>query len=462
MIVNFLFDYKTPIGVLGFGYQKKELPEIFEFANKHQTDKSNIVYLQRDANKNIVKDSSMLLGELLSDGVNCHITYTQQLEDLKQIDSSIFLIPFESVNHKSFFSDFYDHQFDLDNCFSKKLIKYIKSKDNFKIIFSDSREGSYEVDEVPFIKMQEWLDRHDIQGKSKIIISCLNNKITKLIPNDNRFTFINPEFYISLAGKFIKEIETEDPTIISDRKRDDYFYDIKRKFESENVSSHFLFYNRNSSRIHRPYAITQLLSNNLFSKGIISLHKSEDFENQVLNNNFEMNYSFDKNELEFFHKIIKEYPYIIDKSDPDKVSSLHNFLSNSNDYEKTLFSIVGETSASEKYMFITEKTMKPIMNFHPFFVIGNPHTLQRLKEIGFKTFSDVWDESYDNEVDMKKRVKMIITEVAKLCEMELDELAEYFQKIKNICIYNREYLVKLNNMNYKYKQLTSVLKKDLV
>ena len=58
--------------------------------------------------------------------------------------------------------------------------------------------------------------------------------------------------------------------------------------------------------------------------------------------------------------------------------------------------------------------MKPIMNFHPFFVVGNPFTLKRLKELGFKTFSDVWDESYDNELDMKIRVGMIVEEVKKL------------------------------------------------
>ena len=45
----------------------------------------------------------MLIGELLEDGVHCHITYVQQFEHLKQKDSSTFLVPFESVNHKTFF-----------------------------------------------------------------------------------------------------------------------------------------------------------------------------------------------------------------------------------------------------------------------------------------------------------------------------------------------------------------------
>ena len=341
------------------------------------------------------------------------------------------------------------------------MLNYIKTKPNFKILFSDAREGSYTIDETPFLKIQKWLDKHDITHEKKVIISCLNNNIKNLLPKDNRFEFINTEFYISLAGKFIKEVEEERSVIVSDRKRDDYYYDLKRSFESK-PKKHFLFYNRNSARIHRPYTISKIKEKGIFDKGLISLHKSADFENQVLNKSFELNYEFNESEIKLLKEVINEYPYTIDESDEIKIANLHNFLSNSNDYEDTLFSIVGETSASEKYLFITEKTMKPIMNFHPFFVVGNPFTLKRLRELGFKTFSDVWDESYDNELDMKLRVGMIVEEVKKLCDMDLSELQEYLQKIKNICIYNREHLVKLYEENYKYKQLTSILKKDLV
>ena len=38
------------------------------------------------------------------------------------------------------------------------------------------------------------------------------------------------------------------------------------------------------------------------------------------------------------------------------------------------------TNAESNYCFITEKTTKPIMNLHPFVVLGNPHTLKVLKK----------------------------------------------------------------------------------
>ena len=39
---------------------------------------------------------------------------------------------------------------------------------------------------------------------------------------------------------------------------------------------------------------------------------------------------------------------------------------------------------------------------------------------------------------------------------------EKFRKIKNICIYNREVLVKLYYRNYKYNQLLQCLKKEII
>ena len=50
------------------------------------------------------------------------------------------------------------------------------------------------------------------------------------------------------------------------------------------------------------------------------------------------------------------------------------------------------------------------MNLHPFFVVGNPHTLKKIKRLGFKTFSMLWDESYDNELDLNTRIEKIISE----------------------------------------------------
>ena len=45
--------------------------------------------------------------------------------------------------------------------------------------------------------------------------------------------------------------------------------------------------------------------------------------------------------------------------------------------------------------FITEKTYKPIYMQHPFMVYGHSNTLARLRELGFVTFDNLFNEAYD-------------------------------------------------------------------
>jgi hypothetical protein len=56
---------------------------------------------------------------------------------------------------------------------------------------------------------------------------------------------------------------------------------------------------------------------------------------------------------------------------------------------------------------MTEKIWKPILAQQIFVVHGNYLYLQKLKEIGFKTFGAFFDESYDLEKDSSLRIKKI-------------------------------------------------------
>ena len=71
---------------------------------------------------------------------------------------------------------------------------------------------------------------------------------------------------------------------------------------------------------------------------------------------------------------------------------------------------------------MTEKIWKPIIAQHLFVVHGNHLYLQKLREIGFKTFSSYFDESYDLEPNADKRIDAI----CKLCK---DLLSKDWQDI---------------------------------
>jgi hypothetical protein len=81
-------------------------------------------------------------------------------------------------------------------------------------------------------------------------------------------------------------------------------------------------------------------------------------------------------------------------------------------YDSTAFSIVAETTVScSDPLFITEKTFKPIAFKHPFIIFGQTGVLKYLKELGFETFENIFDESYDTIVDVQDRISQLINQI---------------------------------------------------
>jgi hypothetical protein len=89
-------------------------------------------------------------------------------------------------------------------------------------------------------------------------------------------------------------------------------------------------------------------------------------------------------------------------------------------YERSYFSLVTETGM-DHHLRITEKTFKPIANYHPFILVGCHGSLSYLKSLGYETFPEFFDESYDNETDVPKRLMMVTAEVEKFCRLSTEE-----------------------------------------
>ena len=78
-------------------------------------------------------------------------------------------------------------------------------------------------------------------------------------------------------------------------------------------------------------------------------------------------------------------------------------------YVDTVCSIVSETNDNDTDVFMTEKIWKPIIAQQVFVVHGNHLYLQKLREIGFKTFGSYFDESYDLISDRDKKIDAIVS-----------------------------------------------------
>ena len=82
-------------------------------------------------------------------------------------------------------------------------------------------------------------------------------------------------------------------------------------------------------------------------------------------------------------------------------------------YDDTFYSIICESARSweEAVIFLTEKTYKAIAGHHPFMLMGACGLLEELKNQGFVTFDNLFDESYDNVQNLEDRLKMLVNNI---------------------------------------------------
>jgi len=212
------------------------------------------------------------------------------------------------------------------------------------------------------------------------------------------------------------------------------------------VNKSFLCFNRRW-RIHRPLFIALLKINDLLDKGLVSFGKSDD--NLTWDNVFDDMISCVKTDDELYklitqnEEVIKNIPYMyLDTTDlvQELVSPIPATVElgkTIDAFESTYFSVITETNFFDSIgRFITEKTFKCFGYKHPFIIIGTEHTLPLLHTKGYKTFHPFIDESYDQEADPLKRLKMILSEVKRLSNLNDNDRAEFIKNISPIIEHN--------------------------
>jgi hypothetical protein len=73
----------------------------------------------------------------------------------------------------------------------------------------------------------------------------------------------------------------------------------------------------------------------------------------------------------------------------------------------------------------SEKLVKAIGCCRPFIEVSAPHTLRDLHELGFQTFPDIIDESYDSIEDPYDRMDAIQEQIKKIHKLSLTEIKDY-------------------------------------
>jgi hypothetical protein len=107
-------------------------------------------------------------------------------------------------------------------------------------------------------------------------------------------------------------------------------------------------------------------------------------------------------------------------------------------YIDTYFSVVTETVCAESmYSFRTEKIAKPLAMGHPFVVASTPGFYRDLRQLGFRTFDHVIDESFDSIQNAQDRMDRITDIVADLCAQDL---SSFLSVCEDVCKYNQQHL----------------------
>jgi hypothetical protein len=249
-----------------------------------------------------------------------------------------------------------------------------------------------------------WLDKYNIP-KESIVLSSGNYKYKtsyKYIP------------YSVFEHEMKKLILPDDEDI--------FLKTTKRKMK-------YLCYNR-IGRYHRANLVYQLHLNDLLNDGLVSLGTQIDSNVKEKSSNF-----------------FKSLPLSFDDTDLDQ-NQAYKIIRD--DFKNSYVSIVTETAYDNNVFFPTEKIYKAIVCYHPFIVVSGKHFLKSMKEFGYKTFSKWFDESYDNEESIDVRIKMIVGEIKKICDMTHEQLTSMIIEMIPVLKHNKKvFLERINSLEFK-------------
>ena len=163
-------------------------------------------------------------------------------------------------------------------------------------------------------------------------------------------------------------------------------------------------------RNHRLWLFNKLREENLLDKGVCSMQPFLQAQTH-LNDKFLTHEQTDKcNELTPLHPHGEGRAEVLD--------IIHIGKLNNQVCLESYLSVVSEASFCDKdfSVFISEKTFKSIVSSVPFMIYGNRNSLKHVRSMGYETFGDFIDESYDDMSDFDRMNKVVdnIKEVTKI------------------------------------------------
>jgi hypothetical protein len=211
----------------------------------------------------------------------------------------------------------------------------------------------------------------------------------------------------------------------------------------------YVCYNANGKE-YRQFLVTELFRRGLDKYGLISLLYRYGSPNQILDNftedlGFDITKGYGKLVDEYAKKeMVKRVPLILDQT-MEEVDEWDRPV-DVNHIKNSYFNIVTESymyntslPQSHKTIFeMSEKTYKAL-NCQPFIHLGSYGVLKYMKSMGYETFPELFDESYDDIINHTDRLLAVVNAIEKVCKMDDKEFHNiYCESIIPKVIHNRE------------------------
>jgi hypothetical protein len=106
------------------------------------------------------------------------------------------------------------------------------------------------------------------------------------------------------------------------------------------------------------------------------------------------------------------------------------------------FAVVAESMIENQHQFpISEKILKPLITQTPFVVLGARHLLRRLRDNGFETFGDWWDESYDDIRDPQERFAQVCAVIEDLVRRPISDIRSMYASMLPVLEHNQNMII---------------------
>jgi hypothetical protein len=327
---------------------------------------------------------------------------------------------------------------------NKYLIEDVKNK-KAKIVFLYVTEGDWGIYKFHFDWLDNFIEKYKFDSDDVYMISA------NLKANENytetKFTIIPYNFFINKLD-FLSIDKINKYTL--KRFENGYIKYINNN-KINKKKKHFVCFN-GIPKLHRLLMFGMIKSNtNLNSTTILSLRNTQSnnlkaFYEAVLDN------SVDETIIDFFKTYDSTINYSYDIENWDSLYDWGNFI-NEKAHNSTFVNIVTETMYNNESIFLTEKIYKPIYMCQPFILFGNPYSLKKLKEYGFKTFDKWWDESYDEETDLNLRLKKITKVLHEIASWDFDKCHQITIEMEEVLVHNYKQLLTTDELYRIYSLL---------